>query len=203
MEIDLEDMIKNYENRFRELPKLIQNSFEISKENNLQARKVFNQIFKEDEETLKKHRLTKETDLKELQILEERLQELKKAEFEVSQKLLEITPIFDEKIKLAEKMKCPDVNQLDLENESLEAEITKLKFSISMHITWHIPECKILKLFDCSKINISKIKWDLAYTKGLSGKILKNNTAIPFKFSGENAANYKTCNEIWNMLDKA
>ena len=82
-------------------------------------------------------------------------------------------------------MKCPDVNQLDLENESLEAEITKLKFSISMHI------------------NISKIKWDLAYTKGLSGKILKNNTAIPFKFSGENAANYKTCNEIWNMLDKA
>ena len=49
MEIDLEDMIKNYENRFRELPKLIQNSFEISKENNLQARKVFNQIFKEDE----------------------------------------------------------------------------------------------------------------------------------------------------------
>ena len=52
MEIDLEDMIKNYENRFRELPKLIQNSFEISKENNLQARKVFNQIFKEDRASL-------------------------------------------------------------------------------------------------------------------------------------------------------
>jgi hypothetical protein len=184
MDTDLEFALKTFDHNLNEIPSMLQNYLNLSKENNTQAFNFLTEVFRDDEEILKKNKILQEKDAKEIQELEDKLKELEAIQSQLDERIAEINPIVDEKVKNAERLSCPDLSEFNIEKVQLEEMIIKLKVSLSIHI------------------NVTKVKWNLSYPKGLSGKIFKDNVAVPFKFSNESAPSYKTCNELWSIIDK-
>lgn len=183
MDTEIDSKLDTYNKQLEELPALAQSFLSTAKNTDDHSARNLTSIYRQYDQAILQAKDISQNQSRVIIELETRVNQLMMQSSLIKQSLSKIIPAVEEKSQRLDKMTIPDLTSIINDKIQVEKDILKVKNAVSLHI------------------NISKIKWDKESKEGISGKILKDNIAVPFRFSNQESDKFKICNELWEMLD--